>query len=196
MICLIRFFILIFILFPNVTNAAENMAKGSVGKAAKILPLTGEMIDEALQMTEECKGNNFTNVRYDCDCVGMQFLEIRRKKGLEESAFWIREDAQRNCPNRPAMAGKIYSECLGWAAIQRGEDYKEFCSCYGTKFAQIYGGNPSENLIVVEAQMTVAMSKCNVNSVNERLQARDSFVKKLKESGVYYQLFPGALPSN
>ena len=94
------------------------------------------------------------------------------------------------------MAGKIYSECLGWAALQRGEDYKEFCSCYGTKFAQIYGRNPSENLIVVEAQMTVAMSECNVNSVNERLQARDSFVKKLKESGAYYQLFPGALPSN
>ena len=194
MICLIRLLIFTLILFPTTSFAAENLAKGRLGKIENILPLTGEIIDEALQITDECKTQPFTNTRYDCDCVGMTFLEMRRKRGLEESGFWIREDAQRKCPNKPAMAGKIYSECIAWAPLQRGEDYEEFCACYGSNFAQLYGKNPSENLIVVEAQMTVAMSKCNVNSVNERLQARDAFIRKLKESGTYYQLFPGALP--
>lgn len=192
--CLICFFLLILTLYSDVTCAAESAAKGSIGKNEKILPLTSKILDEALQISDECKTYDFTNTRYDCDCVGIKFLELRRKKGDSESAFWLREDAQKKCPNRPAMAGKIYSECVGWAPLQRGEDYEEFCSCYGSNFAKLYGKNPSENLLVVEAQMTVAMSKCNVNSINERLKDRDLFIKKLKESGAYYQLFPGSAP--
>jgi hypothetical protein len=194
--CLIHLFLVLFLFWPTTLFAAEKAAKGSIESSQKPFPLTNEMLDESLQISADCKGYGYTNTHYDCDCVGMTFLELRRKKGMTESAFWLREEAQRKCPNEPAMAGKMYSECLGWAPLQRGEDYKEFCSCYGSKFAKLYGRNPSENLYVIEAQMTVAMSKCNANSINEQRHNRDSFIKKLKENGMFDKLFPGATSSN
>jgi hypothetical protein len=190
--CLIPLLTLFLLLYSPASFATENAAKGSVGVGETTLPLTNEMLAEALELSDACKANKNSNTYYECDCVGFTFLELRRKKGTDEPAYWLHQDALRKCPNRPAVAGKIYTECLGWAAIQRGEDYKEFCACYGSNFSKIYGQNPSDNLLVIEAQMTVAMKKCNPNAENERLKDRDTFVKQLKENGTYDDLFPGA----
>ena len=100
-----------------------------------------------------------TFMRYDCDCVGMTFLELRRKKGPKADGYWINYEAQRKCPNGPAMAGAIYSDCLKWAPFQRGEDYKTFCSCYGSNYGKLYSKNPSDSLLVAEAQKTQAMMR-------------------------------------
>jgi hypothetical protein len=173
-------------------NSSGNLYKGQIGSDKKQPPYTNQQLDEALKVSDSCKAYSYTSLHYDCDCVGMTYLELRRKKGSNASAYWLQDAAQRKCPNAPAMAGKIYSECLGWAPFQRGEDYEEFCGCYGSTYAKIYSKNPSENLLVSESQMTEAMKECNVNSVNVREQERDAFVKQLKEKGTYKKLFPSA----
>jgi len=190
--CLIHILTALFILFPSLSFASENAAKGSIGVGEKLLPLTNEMLAEAIELSDGCKSNKNTDTFYECDCVGITFLELRRKRGMQESSFWVREEALRKCPNRPAIAGKIYSECLGWASIQRGEDYESFCACYGSNYAKIFGQNPTDNILVIEAQMIAAMNKCNPNSENERLQNRDAFIQQLKDNGTYDALFPGA----
>jgi hypothetical protein len=189
---LIHILIALFLLYPSLSFASENAAKGSIGDSNKLPPMTNEMLSEAIEISDDCKANKNTDTYYECDCVGLTYLELRRKKGTEESSFWIREEALRKCPNRPAIAGKIYNECVGWAAIQRGEDYETFCACYGSNYAKIFGQNPTDNILVIEAQMIAAMQRCDPNRENERLKDRDTFVRQLKENGTYDSLFPGA----
>ncbi len=189
-------YILLIFFIASPAFSQENIAKGSLNKSEKLLPLTNDFLEEALGVSDECKAYDFTNTRYDCDCVGMTFLDLRRKKGLNQSRFWLREDAQRKCPNAPAMAGRIYQSCIQWAPMQRGEDYQEFCSCYGSSYAKIYQKNPSENLYIVESQMIKALTSCDVNAVNRKAQDRDLFIKQLKQTGQYDLLFPNADAEN
>lgn len=172
--------------------AEEPQVRGQIGKGTRLPLYSDKDLEEALKITDDCKAYDWTNIRYECDCVGMTFLELRRQQGEKADSYWLREKARRKCPNAPAMAGKIYSECLQWAPAQRGEDYEEFCACYGSTFAKIYSKNPTDNLVVTEAQTIKAMESCNVNAVNVRAQERDAFVRKLKEDKVYDKLFPGA----
>ena len=189
---LVLFICLLVFLTPFAYAAEAPQIRGQIGQGKKLPIYTDKELDEALQISDDCKAYGRTNVRYDCDCVGMTFLDLRRVKGEKADSYWLREEARRKCPNAPAMAGKIYSECIQWAPSQRGEDYESFCACYGSNFAKIYSQNPTDNIVVGEAQTIQAMSKCNVNSVNVRAQERDAFVEKLKENKVYDKLFPGA----
>jgi hypothetical protein len=179
-------------LISSASFAEDGVAKGKFAKDAKLKPYTNQQLDEAVKISDSCKAYDYTSIRYDCDCVGLKFLELRRKRGDGASQFELTQTAQQKCPNTPSVAGKIYTECTGWAPRQRGEDYQEFCSCYGSTYAKLFAKNPSEDLNVVESQMTRAMSSCNVNAVNVRAQERDEFIEKLKEKKVYDILFPGA----
>ena len=183
---------LLVLLAPVASFADNELVRGQVGQQKKIKIYTDEQLDEALTVSDECKAYDLSNTRYDCDCVGMTFLELRRTRGDKAPAYWLRDTARRKCPNAPAMAGKVYTECTSWAPSKRGEDYDAFCKCYGSTFAKIFSKNPTDNLIVTEAQTVSAMQSCNVNAVNVKAQDRDAFVAKLKESKVYDKLFPGA----
>lgn len=176
------------------TSSADYVVRGQVGKNEKLIPYTDEQLDEALQVSDECSAYNYTKTHYDCDCVGITFLKLRQKKGDKEDTFSLREEAQKKCPNGPNMAGDMYDQCMGWAKYTRPSDYKAFCRCYSSAFANRFVKNPSENLDVIEAHMVTAMTSCHVNAENERVQDRAAFIKKLKENGTYDRLFPGALP--
>lgn len=186
-------FIVFFLFFlPFVSFAEEVPFRGQIGNPTKLKPYTDKDLEEALKISDECKAYDRTNIRYDCDCVGMTFLDLRRQKGENAQDYWLREEARRKCPNTPAVAGKIYTECLEWAPSQRGEDYQEFCTCYGSTFAKIYSKNPSDDLLITEAQTMKAMEICNVNAVNTREQDEKALIQKLKDQKLYDKLFPGA----
>lgn len=171
----------------------DDSVRGVIGgQDKKLPPPTAEQLEEAFQVSDSCKAYGITNTYYDCDCVGLKFLEGRQRQGDKASAFWLKEEAQRKCPNTTDMAGMIYTRCLSWAPLERGYDYEPFCSCYGSEFAKIYAKNPSENQLVREAQMTVALINCKANSVNEEKQDMDRMVEKLKAEGTYDALLPGA----
>lgn len=190
--CFIYMVFTFLLIYTSLSFASEDLAKGSIGVGDKVLPMTNEILAEALELSDDCKANINTNTYYECDCVGLTFLELRRKRGMKESGFWLREEALRKCPNRPAIAGKMYNECVGWAAIQRGEDYESFCACYGSNYSKIFGQNPTDNILVIEAQMITAMKRCEPNRENERIKNREDFIKQLKDNGTYDALFPGA----
>ncbi len=189
---LVLYTFLILLLIPSVSFAAEDLVRGQVGQSKRLPIYTDKELDEALKISDDCKAYDRTNVRYDCDCVGMTFLDLRRQKGEHADSYWLRETARKKCPNAPAMAGKVYTECLQWAPAQRGDDYQEFCACYGSSFAKIYSKNPTDNIVISNIQTVEAMRSCNVNAVNVRAQERDAFVEKLKQSNLYDKLFPGA----
>lgn len=177
---------------PSVSFAEEMVVRGQIGSEKRLPIFTDEELEEALKVSDDCKAYDRTNTRYDCDCVGMKFLDLRRQQGEKASYYWLRDAARRKCPNAPAMAGKVYNECLQWAPAQRGEDYQEFCACYGSSFAKIFSKNPTDDVTISNNQTVQAMKSCNVNAVNVKTQDRDAFVNKLKESNLYDKLFPGA----
>ena len=192
-----KFFVLfltLLMLCSPVSFAADTgVVRGQVGDSKKLPIYTDEELEEALAVSDECSGDDYWSLHYDCSCVGLNFLELRRRRGAEADSLTLKAEAQRKCPNAPAMAGKVYNECMHWAPAQRGDDYEEFCECYGSTYGRIYKRNPvSGNLLVSELQMTEAMSKCNVNEVNVKAQERAAFIKKLKENGSYEKLFPSA----
>ena len=193
---LVILFCLFIFLSPLASLAEEpqtpSQVRGQIGKGTRLPLYSDKDLDEALKISDDCKAYDRTNTRYDCDCVGMTYLDLRRQQGEKGDSYWMRETARRKCPNAPAMAGKVYSQCIQWAPSQRGEDYDAFCACYGSTFAKIYSKNPSDNLVVAEAQNIKAMESCNVNAVNVRAQDRDAFVNTLKQNNLYDKLFPGA----
>ena len=175
---LLCLFLMLIFSFPASSLADDNSVRGAIGTEKKIKPATGEQLEEAFQVSDECKSYPYTNTRYDCDCLGMTFLELRRQEGDGASAFMLTEQAKKKCPNTTEVAGMIYTSCLEWAPAERGEGYKEFCSCYGSEYAKIYAKAPSENQLVREYQMTRALSKCNVGSVDIARQERYKIIKK------------------
>ena len=190
---LLAFYTALFVLLmPSVSFAEEQMVRGQLEQTKKLPAYTDKELEEALKISDDCKAYDRTNTRYDCDCVGMKFLDLRRQQGEKASFYWLREPPRRKCPNAPAMAGKVYTECLQWAPAQRGDDYQEFCACYGSSFAKIFSKNPTDDVTISNIQTVQAMKSCNVNAVNVRLQDRDAFVDKLKQSNLYDKLFPGA----
>lgn len=181
------------LLIPLASHAEDNLPRGQVVDKEKSLPnYTNAELEEALKVSDDCKAYDYTNERYDCDCVGMTYLTLRRQQGQKAQSFTLSDAARRKCANGPSMAGKVYSQCMQWAPARRGDDYQEFCACYGSTFAKAFVKNPSDNLVVSEAQTVQAMESCNVNAVNVRNQDRDAFVQKLKDNKTYDQLFPGA----
>lgn len=172
--------------------ADDSVIKGTIGKPTQPPSYTTRQFEEALKVSDDCKLYSYTNTHYDCDCVGMTFLELRRKEGGAAQLYQLREKAQSSCPNTPAVAGKTYTQCLQWAPSVHGEDYQEFCACYSSTFAKLYGKNPSEDQYITEAQMISALSACDVNAPNKASIDRESMMKQLKNNGTYYTLFPSA----
>lgn len=155
-------------------------------------PATPEQIDEALQVSEECKNYNVARRYFDCDCVGMKFLELRQKEGDEASQFNLMAKARHECPNTPEVAGIYYDRCVSWAVVERGEDYKEFCTCYANQFALLYSKNPDDNQLVREAQLTQALSNCNVGGTIAVRQNRLNFLERIKQKGLLGAFLPGS----
>jgi|GEM_PF-2942063 len=186
------FFIILSIISSSGFAETANFFKGQVGQQKPLPDFTDQQLEEALRISDDCKADTIMSTRYECDCVGMTYLELRRKRGDNAQSYWLREDANQKCPNRIAMAGKMYTDCKQKSVTTRVEDYEEFCTCYGTKFANYFGKNPTSNLNVFEGNMIRSMVECNVNSVNQRSQEREMFVDRLKERGIYDKLFPGA----
>lgn len=185
---------------PSYSDDSENDVTletlGIVKSTSGPPKITDEQIEESFQVADKCKVYNYTNDHYDCDCVGMNFLKLRQRAGDEVPAAELVSKAQMKCPNTPAMAGMIYKRCLTWAPMERGEDYEEFCSCYGSDFARIYSRYPSDDQLIREYQMTRALSNCNVNSVNQVKQDLQKMVKKLRSDKIYDELMPGAALSD
>ncbi len=197
-----RYFTFLFVAFLVLSASfayAEEQVKprGYVpfGKEKKLPPITSEQLDESLAIYDECVANKVATTRYDCDCVGMRYLDLRRERGPLALAYDLKIAARHDCPNAPDVAGMMYERCLSWAPRER-TDYERFCSCYASNYARRFSKNPSGSLLVQEAQMTASLSECDAGWVTkERLERRD-LVEQLKERGLYKLLFPGAIEFN
>ncbi len=189
---LLCLFLIFIFSFSSPVSADDSSVRGRVAQEKSIPDATPEQLEEAFQVSDECKAYSYTKIHYDCDCMGMRFLELRRKAGDGVQAYGLKEGAKKKCANAPEMAGTIYTRCLAWAPSELGEDYDSFCACYGSEFAKLYAQAPSENQLVREYQMTKALTACHIGKFNQQKQETQKMVRKLKQSGVYDDLLPGA----
>ncbi len=188
-------FLTLIALFSVLTPAlAEDsfFPRGYLPNQEKLPPPTDKQIDEALQVTTSCKANGYSKTYYDCDCTGMKFLELRQKKGdgLDPTALLI--EAQKSCPNAADVAGLSVQQCQSWAKISRPYTYKEFCDCFASEYATSFEKNTTENEMVRETQMTNAYTKCDGGKQLSSRLAKQNIIERLKKTGIYKKLFPGA----
>lgn len=150
-----------------------------------------EQIDEALDVTKQCYASDYMNNHYDCDCLGMTFLEYRQEEAQTYRTILLSR-AQKKCPNAAGVAGVTYGQCQGWAQISRPYDYKDFCACVTNHYAKLYMFHTSDDPWMREKQLTKAYVDCDQGKMlQERLQ-QEQKIKEVQERGDYYKLFPGA----
>lgn len=163
-------------------------------KKSDIFDSTPEQIDEALKISFQCKNGEYLRTYYDCDCLGMKFLELRKERGEHIAATPLLIEAQKLCPNSADVAGRTLGQCTVWSRTMRPYNYEEFCNCFASEFAKQYQRNTSDNPYVREAQMTNAYIKCDKGQqLNERLDKQKD-IERLKKEGMYEKMFP--LPSD
>lgn len=181
---------------PVVAHADDTPAPRGMLAPSKqqdaVLGATLEQLDEALQVTQDCKQGSFSTTFFDCDCVGMKFLENRQKMGDKADAVQILIASRKSCPNAAGLAGSSEAQCQTWAAPMRPRDFKPFCACFANRLGRTYEKNPSMNEMVREAQMTEAFSFCDRGVFGQDRINRDSTIRDLIKKGIYEKLFPSA----
>lgn len=157
-----------------------------------VLLATPDQIDEALQVTQDCQAASFSTTFFDCDCVGMKFLENRLKYGEQKTSVYLLTLSRKSCPNSAGLAGSTLTQCETWAAPMRPRDFKPFCACFANRLGRTYERNPSMNEMVREYQMTEAFSFCDHGSFGQGRIDRDNTIRDLIKQGLYDKLFPSA----
>ncbi|MBL8639564.1 MAG: hypothetical protein JNK24_04325 [Alphaproteobacteria bacterium] len=174
---------------PHMTE--NSMLPKGVLPQAKKPKLNLEQIDEALDVTKQCYASDYMNNHYECDCLGMKFLEYRQEEAQTYRTILLSR-AQQKCPNTAGVAGVVYGQCQGWAQTSRPYDYKDFCACVANHYAKLYEFHTSDHPWVREGQLTKAYVECDQGKMlQERLQ-QEQKIKEAQEHGDYYKLFPGA----
>ncbi len=161
-------------------------------KTDAFLTATPEQLEEALQVTQVCKQADFSSTFFDCDCVGMKFLENRQIMGDKTDAVQILALSRKSCPNAAGLAGSTETQCQTWAAPMRPRDFKPFCACFANRLGRTYEHNPSMNEMVREAQMTEAFRYCDGGAFGQSRIDRDNTIRDLIKNGLYEKLFPSA----
>lgn len=181
-----------FMLTPSLADTMPERGVLDFNKEKRLPVATPEQVDEALAVSQDCARHSRSSTYFDCDCVGMKFLELRRAAGDKAHAPFLLIEAEKSCPNMAGIAGQTYERCLAWGPQEIGYNYKEFCSCFGSEYGRIYGKNPTSNLMHREAQMTDAMTKCKYGDIKRQADNYDSWIEQLKQKGLYKSLFPGS----
>ena len=111
---LLAFYTALFVLLmPSVSFAEEQMVRGQLEQTKKLPAYTDKELEEALKISDDCKAYDRTNTRYDCDCVGMKFLDLRRQQGEKASFYWLRETAPNARMPPPWRVKFIPNVCNG-----------------------------------------------------------------------------------
>ena len=172
----------------------EIIPRGQIQKDHKkdLPPATPEQVDEALDVSQVCRTYEHYENYYDCDCMGMKFLELRRKNGDGVERHVLENQVRKMCPNTAGAAGLIYQRCLAWAPKEVGLNYESFCHCYGKEYSALYAKNPTDNQNIREAQLTSSLTKCGLGDISQQDAAHSDWLDKLRAMGLYKKLFPGA----
>ncbi|HNS45098.1 MAG TPA: hypothetical protein PKH37_07725, partial [Alphaproteobacteria bacterium] len=93
---------------------AEDAPRGVLpsGKTDDVLKdAKPEQIEEALRISAQCRDTDYLRTYYDCDCLGMKFLELRKERGDVVSETILLIEAERSCPNSVDVAGRTFDQC-------------------------------------------------------------------------------------
>lgn len=187
----LTYFVLFFLMVSSAAWAEDDLfQRGYVPD--ELPPATMDQIDEALQVSIQCKATTWSRTNYDCDCTGMTFLDLRRKKGDKADPSTLLFEARKSCPNAVEVAGATLKQCETWAKESRPYDYKDFCGCFASEFSRQYEKNTTDNEMVRERQMTASYITCDQGKNLDERMDRHEAVRRLKKEGLFDYLFPGA----
>ncbi|HOO51424.1 MAG TPA: hypothetical protein PLK94_09080 [Alphaproteobacteria bacterium] len=185
-------FLIVFFLPFSALAADELFPRGYLPNYSELPDPTPEQIDEALVVSLNCKSAVQNSTSYDCDCVGMKYLELRQRRGEKENPTLLLMAAQRSCPNPAGIAGANYEICESWAKSAHPYDYKEFCECFANEYASIHSSNVTYNELVLEKQRIESYKSCGTGRYFDERIAKKTMIDKLRDSKVFGILFPGA----
>ena len=103
-----------------------------------------ELAKEADKVFAECARNELFAVYQDCECMAVKFLDARLAAGPDLQMIDLMHDVGKECPNTPAIAGKVFDECNLLQQVYALSDTarEKFCTCYANEVANTYTRRP------------------------------------------------------
>ena len=102
-----------------------------------------EYIMEATQYGEECRNDDKLPLYFDCRCMTVHYLDVRKKLGPEASVSAVRSQLGGRCKDGTGIAGVAYEKCLGnFLLAPKNVNLEDFCGCYSNRFAKMYESLP------------------------------------------------------
>lgn len=125
----------------------------------------------------DCSGS-LQNLYYDCQCVSIKHMDLVRNferdlrtRDLDGLGQALLREKKRSellirsydgCTDTNDVAMLAYDRCVGWAMTAR-DDYKDFCGCYGVKYADTFALDGNRPFFDDTKARTDAMTSCNQN---------------------------------
>lgn len=129
-----------------------------------------ELLKEMDQVHLNCSRNELFSAYQDCDCMATKYLDARLLGGPELNMVDLMNDIGKECPNTPAIAGKMFDECnmLPNVYALTDKEREEFCTCFANKVANDYTRRPINSYHYHISLRRGAMKSCGWANVMKR----------------------------
>lgn len=127
-----------------------------------------EMAEEARYVHKQCASHLYQSRFFDCACIAGAFLNERERRGPMILQSTILSDLFRdggktaNCANKPLIAGTVYEDCMGYAAVFRRHEKtnEDFCQCTANRVARDFNTYPYLRVSYIERLQVNALVSC------------------------------------
>ncbi len=131
-----------------------------------------EMEAEARYVADLCFAQPIKNTYFDCACIGGKFLLERERLGPYELQPDIvyRLYRDKECTNKPAIAGEVFDECIGYVAFfeRNMKNYNDYCKCVANTTADFFSKTPTLYSKSIQRIRARAMAACTNTPMTEQ----------------------------
>lgn len=97
-----------------------------------------EYLQEALEYSTFCEANDLMRQYYDCECLGMRFLDERTELGPTVARDTIRFSLSNECRDATEASGMAYTACMKTTStMSPGTDPEKYCECVGNTYSKL-----------------------------------------------------------
>lgn len=127
-----------------------------------------ELLAEMDQIHGICAANKSYSAYYDCDCIGVKFLDRRLMRGPQIGSTNLMFDVSKECVNSTSIAGHEFQRCLQrmhYLGDKMKERIYEMCECASNKYALAYAETPAMSIRYQMRMIVGAQRQCGYDSI-------------------------------